>query len=238
MNGKLFLFADDACLFYTGIGENDNIRMMNEDLQMLYNYPIANQLALNVDKTKFMHFHDPRKRLQNNMPVMYNGGAMEQVREFRYLGLIVDSHLTWRNHVSMLCSKLATVLGVLYKVRDEIPLYALSRLYFGLVHSSLVYMVTLWGNAPISCLSRLQTLQSRIFKIIYRLPRLTPTLTFFKEHVRDVLPIKELQVFAICKFVKEALHNVTYHTLIFPQSSRSGSSRDPFRLNRVQPFTG
>ena len=238
LNGKLFLYADDACLFYTGGSDSINIRRMNEDLEMLHSYLTINKLALNLSKTKYMHFHDPRRLLERELTVSLFGTAIEEVNEFCYLGVILDSHLTWKRHVEFLCKKISSVIGVLFRVRDELPLYALKLLYFGLVHSHLSYMVSLWGNAPASCLTRLQSLQNRALKLSYRLPLLTPSLDLYKSHVRDVLPIKRLHVITVCKFVRLSLSNSAYHTLTFPDQLRIGACRDPLRLARTQPFSG
>lgn len=74
---------------------------------------------------------------------------------------------------------MSQLVGVFYRVRDEIPFYALRRLYYALAHSRLMYMVTMWANVSSDNFSRLQTLQNRLVKLIYRLPLLTPTLDVY-----------------------------------------------------------
>lgn len=236
--GKSFLFADDACLLYAGSTDSDNIRRMNHDLVILNNYLRQNGLTLNVNKTKFIHMHDPRKRLLRDLQVSLHGEIVQEVHEFCYLGLWIDSNLTWKRHVDYLCSKLSCLVGILYKVRDEIPFYALKRLYFALVHSHLNYMIAVWGNASATSIKRLQKLQNRLFKLIYNLPRLTPTLSLYKDHVKDVLPVTALHFFTVCKFVKESMGNRIYHTLNFPWQQGTSANRDPYRLGRGRSLTG
>lgn len=236
--GKLFLYADDALLAYDGADDDVNSRRMNEDLEMLHDYLSRNRLALNIDKTKYLHFHDPRKQLSGRVSVSLFDDAVERVDEFCYLGVYLDSHLTWKRHVDHLSQKLSRLIGVIYRVRDEIPFYALKRLYFGLAHSHLMNMVSLWGNAPATSLKRLQTLQNRILKIIYRKPILTPTVTLFSEHVKDVLPVKGMQILVICKFVKQSLQGSIHRNVLFPQQSGIENNRDSYKLSRVRAFTG
>lgn len=235
--GKLFLYADDALLLYAGVDDAVNASRMCEDLEMLDGYFCANKLMMNTSKTKFMHFHDPHKRLGRRVSVSFRGVQIEEVRQFDYLGVVLDSNLTWRPHVDRLCSSLSRAIGLLYRVRDEVPRYALKRLYFGIVHSKLMYMVSLWANAPASCLARLQTLQNRLFKLIYRLPILTPTLELYRDHVRDVLPLKGLQVYSTCKRVRESLSGEIYHTVQFGRGLRAESLRDRLRLSRPTALT-
>ena len=236
--GRLFLYADDAFLAYDGVDDVENVRRMNEDLKMLHDYFTRNRLALNVSKTKYMHFHDSRKRLTRGLSVSLFGDTVEQVHEFCYLGVYLDSHLTWKRHVNHLCDKMSRLIGVIYRVRDEIPFYALRRLYFGLAHGHLMNMVSVWSNAPIAYLKRLQTLQNRILKIIYRKPILTPTVTLFSEHVEDILPIKGMQVLATCKFVKQSIQGSIHCNLLFPRQPGIENSRDPYKLIRCRALTG
>lgn len=236
--GKLYLFADDACLLYAGVSDTINVQRANEDLVILDQYFGVNCLALNVNKTKIIHFHDFRKQLERRLTVSLNGAIVEEVRDFCYLGVYLDSNLNWKRHVDYLCEKLSRIVGIFYRIRDEVPLYILRRMYFALVHSHLMYMVTLWGNAPITYLKRLQSLQNRIFKLMYRLPVLTPTLTLFQDHVKNILPVKGLQVLSICKFVKQSIQNNIYHTLMFPYQQGIEASRDPQRLGRQRALTG
>lgn len=99
-------------------------------------------------------------------------------------------------------------------------------------------MVTVWGNASLENLNRLQILQNRALKIIYRLPTLTPTLELFKLHCNEILPVKGLQIYILCKFIRESLTNSTYHTLSFLPQTGSSRLRDPDKLARTQPLTG
>ena len=40
---------------------------------------------------------------------------------YTYLGLTVDGTLSWNKHVDMLCNKLKSRLGVLYKLSEILP---------------------------------------------------------------------------------------------------------------------
>lgn len=140
------------------------------------------------------------------------------------------------NH-SMLLRKLYAYGENHERIRHEIPQYALLRLYYALIHSQLVYMVSIWGNAPVTDLGRLQVLQNRVLKVIYRLPILTSTVDLYRDYAKKILPIKGLQVYVACKFVRESMTHATYHTLSFAPRPGSERLRDPDRLARTQPLS-
>lgn len=165
LHGNLYLYADDACLIYPGADDTINCNQMTEDLHTLSVYFANNRFTLNVSKTKYMHMHTGSRPLARTVLIRYQGEVVEEVQEFCYLGVYLDSRLTWRRHVNYLCTMLSRMVGIFFKIRHEIPRYALMKLYFALVHSHLIYIVTLWANAPVSSLSHLQALQNRLLKI-------------------------------------------------------------------------
>ena len=46
-----------------------------------------------------------------------NGEMIEVVQQFKYLGMILDSHLQFDIHIDKIVDKTTTKLGLLYKTR-------------------------------------------------------------------------------------------------------------------------
>ena len=78
----------------------------NDDLVLLKRYFDDNGLTPNVRKTKYVHFHSPPKRLNRDVVVNVNGGIVEEVRVFLYLGLYLDSHLSFKLQVGNIARKI------------------------------------------------------------------------------------------------------------------------------------
>lgn len=105
------LFADDTLLYYANKDPLINAIRGQDDLD---------KLTLNVGKTNFMNILSKRKA----SPVIHlnnDGILIDEVSEFKYLGIIIDKHLTWRNHISFLCSKLSSRIGILKKLPTFLP---------------------------------------------------------------------------------------------------------------------
>ncbi len=66
------------------------------------------QLNVHVNKTKFM-LYGTHKRLNISpkMSVMLNGTELEQVQQYKYLGLLFDPALKWEKHSKILCHKIS-----------------------------------------------------------------------------------------------------------------------------------
>ena len=64
----------------------------------------VNRLALNVKKTKYMMFHKPIKIVEH-LDLQVNNNAIEKIDNFNFLGLYLNTRLTWHTHVSEISKK-------------------------------------------------------------------------------------------------------------------------------------
>lgn len=133
------LFADDTLLYY--IDEDPLVNAINgqEDLSKLREYFRLNKLTWNVGKTKFMNIHS-RRKVSPNVRLDYDGVSVEEVEEFKYLGIVIDKHVTFERHIRFLCSKLSSRIGILRKLSKFLPKKVLLLLYFSMVHFHLNYL--------------------------------------------------------------------------------------------------
>ena len=119
------LFADDThllstlCSFDMSINQNTDLSVLskyiNSELQKIHTWLAINKLSLNVKKTKYMIFHHKRRNIENMIPqLQIDNYKLERVREFNFLGLLVDENLTWDSHIQKVSNKVSRILGVMY----------------------------------------------------------------------------------------------------------------------------
>ena len=87
---------------------------MNKELKKLYTWLIVNRLALNISKTNFIVFH-PQNKEKKRITIRINKYTIQEKNEIKYLGVILDASLTWKQHIDKLIKKLnkATVSKIL-----------------------------------------------------------------------------------------------------------------------------
>jgi len=90
----------------------------------------------------------------------------------KYLGVIIDSDLTWKTHIDFVYSKLLKFTSIFYKLRYTVSPTILRTLYFAFVHPHLLYGIELYGNATRSNLNKLIILNNKILRIIQNKPKL------------------------------------------------------------------
>ena len=79
-----------------------------------------NGLKLNVKKTKFMVFSNSHAS-SACLDIRLNGVPIERVESERFLGVILDSNLSWSMHISKLGSKVSMNAGIIFKLKGIVP---------------------------------------------------------------------------------------------------------------------
>ena len=100
---KIVMYADDTTLF-CNIDNNVTEDVINRELLKIYEWLGANKLALNVSKTKFMVFHTRNKSV-SYPSLKINGKLIERVTQFNFLGLILESNMSWNLHINHISPK-------------------------------------------------------------------------------------------------------------------------------------
>ena len=103
----------DVCwwslIYWIGDDVTAIIDKINVELQNLHEWLQLNSLKVNINKTKFMLIKNKYRLLDttNHVGVSINGHKIEQTTECKYLGVIIDEHLTFQQHSRYVTSKIA-----------------------------------------------------------------------------------------------------------------------------------
>ena len=148
---KFILFADDTTL-KTSINIAKQDQRSAKDLSNIINYEFnkvntwlkGNKLSLNIEKTKFMVFHKKNKNVPQ-IDIRINGKLIEQVDDFCFLGLTIDSALDWSAHIRKISGKLNSAIGILNKLKYTAPEKMKVLVYNALFVSHINYCLLAWG---------------------------------------------------------------------------------------------
>jgi hypothetical protein len=102
-------YADDICLLAVDKFPNTVSGLMQWALLTVETWCNEVGLSLNPDKTGFVAFTGKRK-LQGFFEPRFFGVTLSLSRSIKYLGLILDSRLTWREHVEVKVRKAHNLL--------------------------------------------------------------------------------------------------------------------------------
>ena len=140
---KFILYADDANIIITGRTVDEVNAQLNVLSDALLSWVDSNGLALNLKKTKYMIFS--RQRIDSTYRLEIANTVIERKSEAMFLGVIVDEKLNWSHHISALKSKMSRYIGIMFKLKNILPLKARIQIFHSFVQSHINYCSLIWG---------------------------------------------------------------------------------------------
>ena len=95
----------------------------------------------NADKTHFVIFHPYQKKLNYSMKIEIDGKTINEHKSVKYLGILIDCHLNWKEHIQQLSKKISRGIGVLCKIRHYVNVKILVQLYHAIILSFFFHTV-------------------------------------------------------------------------------------------------
>ena len=251
------MLADDANLFFTHKNIKELFQTVNSELDKVFQWFNANKLSLNKDKTKYTFFHKAREKdnIPLKLPALFiNDKEIERVTSVKFLGVLSDEHLIWKEHITVIENKISKNLGLLYRAKRVLDNNALKKLYFSFFHSYLNYGNIAWASTSKTKLKKIASKQKEAVRVvnndnadirelmfkmkvlnIYKL-NIYQVLTFmFKIKTNTALLIfrtqfKEIQHIYPTRFSKNSFIE---NQLVYSQTKFSVSSRGPRLWNNI-----
>ena len=140
------LFADDTNIFITGKSIEEMCTKMNDELEKIQGWLNCYKLSLNVLKTHYMLFAH-RNKCINDADIRINNISIQRVYVTKFLGVLIDSKLNWKNHIDYICKKIAKCIGILLKARKKLHRSSLISLYYSFAYPYFIYCNHVWGNS-------------------------------------------------------------------------------------------
>ena len=161
---SFYPFADDTSIYFESGNLEQPQKVINYELKHVKKWLDANKLALNVDKTNFVTFHSPQKPLYENITIKFGKQRVKKAKHVKFLGLLLDENLSWKQHLSELSKKLARTCGIFFKVRHLLPTNVLASLYYSLFASFLQYGIVVWGLTYDTYIKQIFILQMKVVR--------------------------------------------------------------------------
>ena len=120
-----------------------------------------NKLSVNVDKSNFVIFHHSQTRVPFDFLLSIKSKPLNQKYCTKYLGVLIDANLNWKNQVDYIAKKIKRNVGILFRPRDFLNTPNLVNLYHAPVYPFLIYGIIAWGNTYPTTLQSIYTFQKR-----------------------------------------------------------------------------
>ena len=237
------LFADDTCLLAADKNLKSVIELCNVELKKIANWLMANKLAVNVSKCKFIIFHNRGKIVNHDEArLFFNSSAlggeelpekiipMERIsnhnenlveRSYKYLGIYLDENFSLNYHFDNLCKKLSVGLFCLRRAKNTVNKKSLKTLYYSLFYSHLFYCSNILNCSSNANIKKVTILQKKAIHMIENANYNDYTFPIFKK--LKILP-----------FDKILLHHklIFMHGIIHKHNNRSFKNTWQYNVER------
>lgn len=203
--GKLISFADDTALIFVENTWSKVFAAAQNGFDMANEWLRSNTLTINTEKTKYI-LHSIRKisipteeyqlishscRQRSNCSCQ----SIERVDSIKYLGVFIDSHLNFKQHIYSLSNRIRKLTNIFRNLRNIVEPLILKRIYFALCQSLISYCISSWGGASKTTLKPLEIAQRAVLKVCTFRPLLSPTHELYK--YCEVLTVRQLFLLSI-----------------------------------------
>jgi hypothetical protein len=147
---KAIAFADDLLIATMAESVREAENRTNIEIRKISNWAKENKITFNEQKSKVMVISRRKRRENKDVSIYLNNKFLEQVNTIKYLGIIIDSKLNFREHLiytSTKCSKLIHALSKSAKLSWGLKHKALNTIYKGAILSFKLYGVPVWIRA-------------------------------------------------------------------------------------------
>ena len=207
---ETLLFADDTSISCSHTDIDHLITVLNKELQSVDVWMKANKLSVNISKTKYVIFRPKQKRINTNIPILFDGKVLKQEQSLKFLGVHIDENLSWKTHINFLCQKISKSIGVIYRSRFYLSTKTKISLYYSLVYPYLSYCNIVWSSTYVTNLNRIFLLQKRAVRALTNAHYYSHTAPLFKQ--LRLLDIYNINSYYTARFM------YSYHHQLHPPS--------------------
>ena len=178
------LFADDMSIIISNTNPEEFKNNINSVMTETINWFQNNLLTLNCNKTHFLQFLT-KQHNETKMQIIASNIIITNINRTRFLGLIIDSTLSWKDHIVELTSKLNKACYAIRVIKPFMTLDVLKMIYYSYVHSVMSYGIIFGGNSHHG--DSIFKIQKRIIRIITNTGRRDTCCQLYKQ--LQILPL-------------------------------------------------
>jgi hypothetical protein len=215
INSTLRLFADDSIL-YREIQSTDDQDILQDDLNKVFQWADKWQMSFNATKCEALTI--TRKIKPHNNTYQVNGHSIVKSSKHKYLGVTINKHLDWKDHVLNITSRARSTLGVLKRNLSSCPTHVKTKAYQALVRPKMEYASTVWNPYTCDQVNALEAVQRQAARFVCNNYERTASVTQMLQRLEwDSLATRRLLNQCAMFFkIHHGLVNITFPIVVTP----------------------
>ena len=144
------MYTDIICWWYKHIFTNSKLTNYNKDihtvLKLVNKWFKGNFLSLNFEKTHYINFVT-KNNPTINLKILCNNKLIPSALHTKFLGINIDSKLSWSTHIEQFISKLSTAFYVSRSIKPYMSHTILVSICYSHFHSIINNFLIFWWNS-------------------------------------------------------------------------------------------
>ena len=167
------MYADDLKL-YREIKTDEDVEILQNDLDKLYDWTQYSLLKFHPDKCVVMRIMSPRsKKLRPNALYNMDERRLKAVSAEKDLGISFNDKLTFEQHINEKVNLTNSLVGMLRRTFAHLDKYVFKVLFISIVRPHLEYGAPIWNPYTRKLISQIENVQRRATKLIPGMHNLT-----------------------------------------------------------------
>ena len=176
------------------------------------------------------------KRGNPRLSITVDNFILEGKEVITFLGVEIDSKLTWKSHIQHICNKISRSIAILRILKHSFPKHILVMIYMSLIYSYINYCNIVWGSAYECHLKPLIVLQKKAVRLI--------TNANFRDNSAPIffnlklLPISRIYHLNCLQFLFKVLHNDSFpylnYRIVYNYSTHNHITRNRYKLKPIR----
>ena len=191
------IFADDISLILPCSNNTQLAPLLNSNLTKVSDWLTDHNLEINFKKTKLIQFK-PYQKKPLKIEYYFKNIKLESTNSHCLLGINIDTHLNWKDHINKISSKLSSFTYALTELKKTTDLQTATCAYYAYANSWLRYGIVLWGNS--TNVSKIFVLQKKCIRILANIDQMTSCRSYFKS--LEILTLTSLYIIELCTLVR------------------------------------
>jgi len=214
---KCVKYADDLVIYYSGRSFEEVQQNLQEDINNLLKWTQENYMKISCGKTKCLLFRPSNLKCDKSLNIVLDNICIDNVSNFRYLGILLESSLNFNMHVDEVCKKMTARMYLINRYKRFFSTKWKKIFATSLIISLSDYALPVRGSLPESSYCRLHKIMTRLGKLVI-LPFSRNRLVMYDLfEMLNWLDVKERYVLYTLKFIFKHIICESSLTRCFPE---------------------
>ena len=228
-------FADDVTESSSDVNVTSILKHLESSFVRTKKYCDSRELSINTSKTQLIIFKSPNRKIPDNLEISVDGCTIKPSLTVKLLGITLDHHLSFNNHMQSVSKKCHGIIGVLARASPFLSRDLLRLAYIALVRSHLEYASVIFSTASNAQLKKLDTIQKISSRVVCSAPRDAHAAPLLQALKLDTLESRRIRhiVSLVQSVISGNCHPALHHLfLVTPYGSVTNDEKSRIRIGK------